>query len=225
MSNFTLLDVANVNASYGRGVVFYSPKWSPNEGSFQMNQLGVTEGDIVITPQEGVAGLTLPELTGPAIHEMDYLGENPKVDIPLYVADPSLMAILSPSGSKDAGRSRRGPVKEYTLFVIPEAIFLTDDAVGIVSTHVLAFDPMGAWTIDGQPLTAAQEALLGVSFWLWRAFFNRPVRKFRGGAGDAKKNIEVVSLAAMHHPDMPEGQHIYTTGDPFASGIDLNGFS
>ncbi len=225
MSNFTLLDVAGVIASYGRGVVFHSPKWNPNEGSFSMSQIGVTEGDIVVTPNEATAALTLPELTGPAAHEVDYLGENPKVDIPLYVTDPSMMSLLSPSGSKDAGRSRRGPVKEHTLFVIPEALFLTADDVGVISTHVLAFDSMGAWTIGGQPFTAEQQALFDVGLWLWRAFIQRPVRKFRGGAGDAKKNIEVVSFMAMHHPAMPEGQHIYTTGDPFDSGIDLNGMS
>ncbi len=226
MGNLSLVSVAAVRATYGRGVVFYSPRWDPNEGTFAMSQLGVTEGDIVVTPQSSVAGLTLPELTGPAKHEIDYLGEDPKVEIPLYLADPALIAICSPSGSAHAGRSRRGPVKEYTLLVLPEALFLTDDAEGIVDdTHVLSFDGAGVWTISGQPLTSAQQALLDVSFWLWRAFFDRPPRAFRGGAGDAKKNIEKVSLATLHHPDMPEGHHLYTTGDPFASGIDLNGFS
>lgn len=225
MSNFILADVSNVIATYGRGVVFYSRKWVPVEGPIVMQQLGVTEGDIVVTPNGATAGLTLPELTGPIPHEFDYLGENPVIEVPLYLADPALIAICSPSGSAHAGRSRRGPVREYSLWVVPEALFLSTDDDGIVTQLPLAFDNAGVWTVDGQPLDDEQQRLLEASFWIWRAVFNRPTRRFRGGAGDDKKNIETVSTQAMHHPNLPEGHHIYTSGDPFTSGIDLNGMS
>jgi len=225
MSNLTLLSVAEVLASYGRGVVFYADKWVPANGPLVMTQLGITEGDITVTPNAATAGLTLPELTGPAVHEMDYQGENPQVEIPLYLADPALIAIVSPSGSAHAGRSRRGPVKEYTLMVIPEAIFLLANNAGIVSDYTVAFDNAGVWTFNDEALTDEQQRLLDVSFWLWRAVFTRPTRRFRGGAGDDKKNIETATATAMHHGDLPEGHHIYTTGDPFASEIDLNGMS
>jgi len=225
MSDFTLQDVSGVIASYGRGVVFYADKWDVPAGPLVMSQLGVTEGDIVVTPNGATAGLTLPELTGPAVHEFDYLGENPTIEIPLYLADPSLIAICSPSGSAHAGRSRRSAVHEYTLAVFPEALFLLNDSEGIPHDFTVAFDNAGVWTFNDVALTAEQQRLLDVSFWLWRAVFNRPTRRFRGGAGDDKKNIETVSVQAMHHPDLPEGHHIYTTGDPFASDIDLNGMS
>lgn len=225
MSNLNLLDVSSILATYGRGVVFYADKWDPATGALTLLQLGITEGDIVVTPNSSVAGLTIPELTGPAVHELDYLGENPTIEMPLYLADPALIAICSPSGSAHAGRSRRGPVHEYTLLVIPEALFLAADGDGIVTDYTVAFDGAGAWTANGVALTDEQTRLLNVSFWLWRAVFNRPTRRFRGGAGDDKKNIETVSVQTMHHPDMPEGHHIYTTGDPFEFAIDLNGFS
>lgn len=225
MSNFNLADVSALIASYGRGVVFYAPKWVPADGPLAMTQLGVTEGDITITPNGATAGLTLPELTGPAVHEMDYLGENPVVEIPLYLADPALIAIVSPSGSAHVGRSRRGPVKEYTLAIFPEALFLTDDAEGIVHEQTVAFDGTGVWKFNNVVLDAERQRLLDASVWLWRVVFNRPTRRFRGGAGDDKKNIETVSTQSMHHPDLPEGHHILTTGDPFDSGIDLNGMS
>lgn len=225
MSNFNLKDVSGIIASYGRGVVMYADKWDTTS-PLVMQQLGVTEGDITITPNGATAGLTIPELTGPAVHEFDYLGENPTIEIPLYLADPALIRICSPSGSEHAGRSRRGPVKEYTLWVVPELLFLTTNDAGIVDdTHTLAFDGAGVWTVDASPLTDDQQRLLDASFWLWRAVFNRPVRRFRGGAGDDKKNIETVSTVAMHHPDLIEGHHIYTSGDPFAFDIDLNGMS
>jgi hypothetical protein len=224
MTNFLLADVSNVVASYGRGVVFYAPKWD-GLTPLSMSQLGVTEGDIVVTPNAATAGLTIPELTGPAKHDMDYLGEAPTVEIPLYLADPALIAIVSPSGSAHAGRSRRGPVAEYTLLVLPEALFLDADGQGIVTDYTVAFDAAGAWTFNGIALDAERQAMLDVAFWMWRAVFNRPTRRFRGGAGDDKKNIETVSVESMHHPALPEGHHIYTTGDPFDSGIDLNGMS
>lgn len=225
MGNFTLADAAAVIATYGRGIVFDGDMWDPASGAISLTQLGHTEGDIVVNPNSQIAGLTLPELTGPAKHETDYLGEDPKIEIPLYLADPTLIARVSPSGSAHAGRSRRGPVKEHTLWVVPEALFLSADSVGIITTHTLSFDGAGVWTIDAVPLTAEQQRLLDASFWLWRAVFDRPPRRFRGGAGDDKKNLEKVMVSAMHHPDMPEGHHIYTTGDPFASDIDLNGMS
>lgn len=228
MSDLTLADVSNIITSYGRGVVFRSPKWIPSVGALSLSQLGVTEGDIVVNPNGSTAGLTIPELTGPIPHEMDYLGENPIVEIPLYLADPDLIGLCSPSGSAHAGRSRRGPVAEHTLMVIPEAIFLevvVGGEPGIVSDFTVSFDGSGVWTFNGQPLDDDRQRLLDNSFWLWRCVFNRPTRRFRGGAGDDKKNIEAVSVQTMHHPDMPEGHHIYTTGDPFAAGIDLNGMS
>lgn len=224
MGNLNLASVAALVASYGRGVVFYADKWDPAVGALAMTQLGVTEGDIAVNPNGATAGLTIPELTGPAVHEMDYLGENPVVEVPLYLADPALIAVVSPSGSAHAGRSRRGPVKEYTLAIFPEALFLQADAQGIVSDKTVAFDAGGAWTFNSVPLDATRQQWLDASFWLWRCVFNRPTRRFRGGAGDEKKNIETVSTQTMHHPDLPEGHHLYTTGDPFASGIDLNGY-
>lgn len=224
MQKLNLLDVTALSASYGRGVVFYADKWT-RQGHLIMAQLGITEGDIVVTPQETLASLTIPELTGPAAHEMDYTGENPKIDVPLYLTDPALIAVCSPSGSAHAGRSRRSAVKEWTLMVIPESVFLENDAQGIVHDFEVDWTTGGRWLFNGVPFTPEQDMALGVSFWLWRAVFNRPPRKFRGGAGDAKKNIEQVAIQAMHHPLMPEGQHIYTTGNPFDSGINLNGES
>lgn len=224
MANLTLLDTAALIASYGRGVVFYADKWDRN-GVLNMQQLGITEGDIVINTNPETANLTIPELTGPAAHEMDYLGENPQVEIPLYLADPALIAVISPSGSAHAGRSRRGSVKEYTLAVFPEALFLQADVEGIVDDYIVAYDANGDWTFNNIALTPEREELLAASFWLWRASFTRPPRRFLGGAGDARKNLETAMAQGLHHPDMPEGHHLYTSGDPFLSDIDLNGGS
>lgn len=224
MPPLNLMDTADLIGSFGRGVVFYAPKWD-GIAALVMTQLGITEGDIVITPNSAVAGMTFAELTGPAKHDMDYLGEDPVVEIPLYLTDPALIAIVSPSGSAHAGRSRRGPVKEYTLAILPEALFLQADAGGIVSAKTVAFSNAGAWTVNAIAITAAQQELLDASMWLWRCVFNRPPRRFRGGAGDDKKNIETVSAQVLHHTGLPEGHHLYTTGDPYDATppIDIGG--
>lgn len=224
MPNYNLLDLSTLLRSFGRGVVFYAPVWDRGL-PLALTHLGDTEGDIVINTNPETAGLTLPELTGPAMHEVDYTGENPTVEIPMFLADPAMHAIISPSGSAHAGRSRRGKVVEYTLAVFPEDLFLVTDGEGITTRKQLKFDGVDGWTLDGDALTAEQQTLLDASIWIWRGFFNRPPRKFHGGAGDAKKNIETVSFQAMHHPDMDEGHALYTTGDPADADINIEGDS
>jgi hypothetical protein len=217
-SNLDLLDLAEVLRTYGRGVVFRGPRWDPETGNpIVLSHLGDTEGDMTFTPNAEVAALTLPELTGPAQHEGTYTGENPTLELPLFVADPSLLPILSPKGSAHAGRSGRTAVAEHTLVIFPEALFGESRAQLVHNA--------GAWTLGGEALTPAQLAILDLSVWLWRGYFMRPARRWLGGAGDASKNIEQVSFMVMHHPGLPEGHKLYTTGDPNDYGIDLEGGS
>ena len=217
-SNLELLDLADVLRTYGRGVVFRGVRWDPSSGApIVLEHLGDTEGDIAFTTNAEVQGFTLPEVTGPAMHEGTYTGENPSLEFPLFVADPALLAKLSPKGSAHAGRSARTAVAEHVFVVLPEALFGESRAQLAVTA--------GAWTLGGVALTAAQLALLDTALWLWRCFVNRPPRRWLGAAGDGSKNIENVSVQVMHHPGMPEGHHLYTVGDPGEFGIDLEGGS
>lgn len=223
MPNYNLMDLTTIRRRMGRGVVMYANRWDRN-GALALTHLGDTEGDIAIATNPEVAALTTPELTGPAAHEADYTGENPMVEIPLYLADPTLLAIVSPTGANSAGATRRRAVQEYTLVILPEALFLVNNESGAPERKQLAFTG-GVWTLDGQPLSAEQEELLGLSMWFWRGYFNRPPRSFRGGAGDAGKAIETVSFQAMHNGAMPEGHMLYTIGDPAEAEINLEGES
>lgn len=224
MPEYQTLDLAGILRSFGRGVIFYADKWD-RFNPLVLTHLADTEGDIVVNTNGETATLTAPELTGPAALEMDFTGENPVIEVPIVLADPALHGIISPMGSAHGGRSRRGRVKEYTIVIFPEALFVGDDPVtNLPIRRALEFGG-GVWNIDGDPLTAAEEELLGNSFWLWRAAFTRPPRRFRGGAGDERKNIETVTIQGMHHPDMPDGNHLYTTGDPFEVDINIEGES
>lgn len=217
-SNFDLLNLAEVLRTFGRGVVFRGSRFDPETGSpIALTHLGDTEGDITFTPNAEVAGLTLPEITGPAMHEATVTGENPVLEMPLFIADPALLATVSPLGSASAGRIGRVAAAEHTLAIFPEELFGDSRAQ-------LAYNA-GAWTLGGVALTAAQLALLDGALWLWRGFFNRPPRRWLGGAGDASRNIETVSFQVMFHTGMPTGHGLYTVGDPSEAGIDIEGGS
>lgn len=217
-SNFTLKDLAEILRSYGRGVVFRAPRWDPEQGEpIALVHLGDTEGDIVFNPQTEVAGMTLPEVTGPAIHEADFTGENPTLELPLFLADPALRALISPKGSRHGGKSYRTAAEEHTLVIFPEALF--GESRGEITCTA------GVWALDGTPLTSAQLALLDNALWLWRGYFSRPPRSFKGAPGDGKKNIETATFQVMHAPSFPEGNKLWTEGDPTDEGIDLEGGS
>lgn len=218
MPDFTLMDLTAVIRSYGRGVVYRAPVWDA-ASALVMEHAIDTEGDISIATNPEMAKLTLPELTGPAAHETDYTGEDPVIEIPGYLTDPATAASWSPTGTASAGRQRRTAPVEYTVAIFPEALLLTLVG-GIPTPGTLAFSG-GAWTLNGTPLTPAQLTLLDHVFWAWRCTANRPPRRYLGGAGDARKNIETVSIQLMHHPDMPNGHHLYTIGNPADYGIDL----
>ena len=233
-----LLKLDTVIRTVGRGVVCYAPRWDPGSGiqlvqsgagdANALTPLGDTEGDVSIALNEDVAALTLPELTGTAEVEAEAMGENPVGTFPLFVADPRIHAVLSPIGSAHGGASRRRPVVEYTVAIFPEALFLEPGTEGRQKECELTC-PGGVWKLDNGTgavnLTDAQKTMLAQALWLWRCYFKRPSRDFKGAPGNAAKEIQKVTCQVMHHESMPDGQHLYTAGDPFLVGVDLNGGS
>ena len=234
MADLILQDPNAIARSYGRGVVFYATataseadlapvRWNPAQPLY-LKHLGDTEGDITFTPNAEVSVLTTPEVSGPAPIEADYTGEAPTLEMPLYLADPTLLAIVSPNGSGSAGRSLRLAANEVTLAIFPESLFIGLDGDGVPARLTLAVSN-GTWTLDGDALTPAQEGFLSVALWAWRCVFQRPPRRFLGGSGDARKQIESVTATLMQHPDLPEGHKLYTIGDPELVNIALDGQS
>lgn len=225
--NYSLLDLQTLLRKYGRGVVFYAHDGVGEVGNpvrwdgaspLNLTHLGDTEGDINLVANGTVANLTLPEISGDAIYEATYTGENPQAQIPLFLADPDLLPIVSPINQAGAGHVRVRDVSERTLVMFPEALFR--DAGDPPAYGTLAFSG-GVWTLDGSPLTDAQETLLALSVWLWRGYFERPDRMFLGGHGDDGKNIVTVNFNVMMHPSLPDGQRLYTVGDPAGVSVDI----
>lgn len=224
--NYSLLDLEALLRKYGRGVLFYAHDGDDNSvgdpirwdaaSALYLAHLGDTEGDIVFEPNQSVATLTLPEIAGEAIFDATYTGENPQLQVPLFLADPDILPIVSPTGRKGGGHIRVRDVAERTVVLFPETLFRKAD-----ETYATLAYSGGSWTLDGSPLTAENQTLLDLSVWFWRGYFERPARSFLGGHGDDGKNIQTVNFNAMMHPDMPDGERLYTVGDPSDYGIDI----
>lgn len=220
-NTYSLLDLNSVLRDIGRGVVFYASKWD-GETPLSLTHLGDTEGEITVELNESYNHLTTPELTGEAKHKSYLIGEDPVVTIPLWLADPALRAIVSPTGNASGGYSRPQRVTEYTLVIFPEELFrLSDGTFGQLKYDSQA-DP--AWSIGGGELTEEQEALLGQAVWFWRGYFTKPGPVFR--AEDGGKIVIPVNFQAMPTDlaieYIDEGDRIYTIGDPGAKGIDID---
>lgn len=221
----TLLDLQTITRKYGRGVVAYAvdgggdpTRWD-GTSALILEHLTDTEGDLTFNPNGTNADLTLPEISGDAVYESTYVGEAPTLELPLFLADPDLLTIISPVDDAGGGHVRVRDVSERTVVIFPEALFRTSDG----SYATLAYTTAGGWTLDGVALDAAHQTLLGHAIWFWRCYFERPQRMFKGGHGNDAKNITTVTLHGMMHSEMPDGQRLYTTGDPALVSIDITG--
>lgn len=221
-------------AAMGRGVVLigvndsYSPgdpvtvedtqRWD-GTGPLLLAHIGTTEGAIEPAAEVAISELNFPEYTGPAAHRRYYDGETVTLTIPLHFADPRLQAICSPTGRASGGYSRQRPVKEHTLVVVPEQLLFD---VANDEFDALTWDAGNGFQVGGVALSTEQERLLGMSQWYWRGSFGRQLPAFRHE--DGGKVVNPVEFMVMHSPEFPDGNQLYTLGDPTDESIDLAGF-
>jgi hypothetical protein len=201
----------------GRARVFYSDHWDGTT-DLVLAHLGDTEGDITVAENTQLSTLTLPEISGNAPVEEYVDGAAPKITLPLYLADPALRAILSPvGGSGGSGYSSRQDTRKYTLVLIPEAFFRKADGTLGAAT----FAKVGAvWKVNAVAITAEQQRYLDLSVWAWRGHFSKPNIAFKHG--DGGKVVESVEFTVMQDFNKPEGEQLYTRGDPADVGIDID---
>lgn len=213
-------DLGATRFAVGKAAVFYSPNvWDWNSDlNAALVHLGFTEGEIALPFSETFNALTLPEYTGDAPHEAFVQGEAPVLTIPMYAADPALRAILSPTGGASGGHRRQRPVKTYTVVLVPEQLFVSGDPEAQTEESLVFAG--ASWTLGGEALTAAQEALLGQSVWLWRGYFVKP--QYRFPHADGGKLVESVEFHVMYQAFAPNGHRLYTLGDPAEAGIAID---
>jgi hypothetical protein len=158
--------------------------------------LGLTEGEVQADEKFMFNDLKLPEWTGDAVHERMIDGQDIVITIPLIWGDATLYDKIAPSGSKGGGRSRPQSVTTKTVLIIP-----TKE----VSTG-LSYDG-ATWTP-----TAPNHAI-----WLHKASFEPGSYAFKHG--DGGKVIRQVGVHPLFDDTKPEGQKLYTIGNPAAQGI------
>lgn len=219
--DINLLNLEDQLRAIGRGVVLlhapdYGEAWD-FDSAIDLEHLGDTEGEIEPNVEEEYSELTLPEITGPRVHDRLLDGETVELTIPLFLADPTLRDTVSPTGSGSAGNQRQVRVREYTLVVMPEELFLDSDG----NSQQVSFSG-GEWTKAGQSLTESEQDLLGMSLWFWRGSFQRALPTF--AHADGGKSVTPVVFSIMDAPLAPNGHRAWTLGDAsLVDGIDLEG--
>ncbi|HET7233261.1 MAG TPA: hypothetical protein VFJ16_24835 [Longimicrobium sp.] len=211
-------DLATALRTIGRARAVYSPYWD-GTADLALSLLGDMEGEPKLDPKSSIDTLKVPELTGDAPWEAWETGAAPEASLPLFLADPAQRPILTPTGGTGgAGRIGRKPVKAWTVVLLPEEIFR--NAAGEFGTAV-TFAKVGAtWKLDGVAFTAEQTRLLKLSVWMWRGFFSRPPITYK--MGDGGKAIDTVTFTLLQDRSKPQGQQLYTRGDPADVGIDID---
>ncbi len=205
--------------SLDRAVVYYTAHWDTKTADLaSMTWLGDTEGAVTVNFNDGKEVLTLPEITGDAVHEARHTGSSPTVTIPLFLADADRRDVVSPIGSKHAGLLRQQAVTEYTLAIIPEQSMYIDATTGY---GALTYDTGVGWSVGGTPMTAAQTTAFKNSVWIWRGMFDRPTLEFTWA--EVGKYVGEAVFNAMYDGDaeLPDGQKLITMGDPILAGVNI----
>jgi hypothetical protein len=174
--------------------------------------LGAKEGPIEVEVEETANDLTAEELTGPMVHERTIMGVSVRITVPLILGDTALYAKINPLGSRSGGHDAPQAVTPTSLVIIPDKEVgggLTN-ATGATSGWVRAigYGFAAATASDAAPIHA---------FWLWRCIPVTPSRSYTYENGG--KIVTPVTFQGMFYATNPDGQRLYTVGDPSAQGV------
>lgn len=231
MSDVTLLPIFSQAYDVGRAALLLANPGTPTpsddtigywDGSapIVLDHAGNTEGELVPASNAEFSTLTLPENTGPAPIKKYLTGEAPTFSFGVFASLRSLR-IFSPTGSASGGQSRQRRVKEHTLWLAPEQLFLKHNTDG--TEEEVAVDPI-ALTKDGGAFSAEDQRLFDMSTFFWKVHFERATVPYRHG--DGGKALAQVTCHVLADFEKPDGHELWTLGGDLAtSGIDLNGGS
>lgn len=227
--DITLAALNEAALEIGKAVILYAdPAWD-GVSPLTLSHLGDTEGAVKFTANEQIGKLMLPEVYGDAAVDAWVTGADPVLTAPLFLADPALRSLVSPSGDGVIGTGSRRPVARKTLVIMPQALFY--DAYTGKNTASVSF-AVDSWTKtstdpEATPtaLTTDEQRLLGLSIWMWSCYPERPPVTYEATVNDVVKNIEEVTFHAIR----PKGATasvvpgIVTIGDPADYDIDIVG--
>jgi hypothetical protein len=215
-----LTDVPTNERYIGRASIFWAPVWDGETDLFaDLEHLGDTEGDVVFDPQASFVYLTTPELRGQAKLLGYEEGSDPVLDVPFYRGSPAMLAILSATASKHGGHTRRVPVDQHTLLVVPEELFWNASTKEYNGVDLI-YNGAGDFQLDfgegAAAFTAAQSRFFGLAHWIWGGHWISPTRTF--AHTDAGKAVQTTRFQGMVNENLPNGHQLWTVGNPFTEG-------
>lgn len=216
-----LVDAKTQKYDIGRCAIFRSEVWDGSTNLFDdMTHIGNTEGAVEPEPNAEYSELNLPETSGPAAIKRYLVGEKPSFNLGIF-PNPTNLALFSPTGKGSAGQQRRRKVKEHTLWIVPEELFLAEDDNGNTVEKAVTFAG-GVFLKDGNALTAAELELVNISMVLWRADFGRAIPAFRHENGG--KSLKSVPVNVQQDFEKPDGCQLYLmVGEADDFEIDFEG--
>jgi hypothetical protein len=193
----------------GRAAVFRRDVWDGTDDLFDPAKLihvGNTEGELDIEPNAEFSDLTL-EVTGPAILRRFLSGESPSFTLGVFPS-PSSLKLFSPTGRGSAGHGRRIPLREHTLWIEPEELFIGEDEEGLPVEVPVTWDGVGdAFLKDGEPLTESEQELADMSLVIWKATIERASPVYRHE--DGGKSLREITVNLLQDFARPEGCQLY----------------
>lgn len=223
-----LQDVSTQRYDIGRCAIFHTtPPWDGSDDLFGVTALGApnshignTEGAVDIAPNSEYSELTLPETSGPAAIKRFLSGDKPSFEVGVF-PNPVNIAIFSPTGKGSAGQQRRRRVREHTLWIVPEELFLKEDVNGNVGEVAVTYVG-GVFLKDGVPLTADEQELMDMSMLVWRADFSRATPIFKHE--DGGKSLKSITVNIQQDFSKPDGCQLYLmVGEAADLGISFMG--
>jgi len=221
MGQVELINIGTQSYDIGRAALFYGPQWDGSGDLLTtLQHLGNTEGEFNFEPNEEFSALTIPENMGPAVLKKYVTGAAPTAEIGVFV-NPTSLPVFSPTGAGSLGNMRQRRVKRYTLWVVPEQLFLKADSNGVEQEVEIALSG-GVWTKDGQPFTPEDTRLFQLSLFGWDVHFERAAPIYRHE--DGGKSLRTITIHFLQDLTKPDGHQIATVGAELAaSEIDLEG--
>lgn len=183
----------------GKATIYYAEEWD-GISDLALAHLGDTEGVVRFNANEQIGGLKLPELYGEGNIRAYVTGADPVLTAPLFLADPTLRDLISPSGNGLIGSGTRREVTRYTLVIMPAALHY--DAATGKNDASIAYLPAGWRKLtqdqpEGRVLDTDELRLLGLSVWIFSGYWERPPVTYEATVNDVVKNIEECTFHGM----------------------------
>lgn len=201
-----LNDLRDQTYDIGKCAVFYAdPVWDGTTNLFAaggpLTFLGAMEGPVKFAPNPEYSNLTIPEQLGPGILKRYITGNNPTATFGMF-PDLAQMKVVSPTGVASLGHERQRLTRALTLWIVPERLFLKNDANGF-SVKVPVVMVAGVFLKDGLALTAEEQAMIDISCIVWKGDFTPLTPNF--AHADGGKSLTEVDLTAQVDLSRPEG--------------------